>query len=193
MSNSLDEVFLIGGSLIFGLPLPLTAIQIIWVNFFTGSLPALSFAFDENKDISHSRGKEAIFNREVNVLTVGIGVLTSILLFVLYWFMLAWGTDVETARAVLFLCFSGYILVVAFSLKSLQKTMFFYPMFDNRALNLSVLAAGMLIVASMTVPFLRDILSLQPIAPVWLLLVAGWLVFNVLLVEVAKWLYRGQN
>ncbi|MEK7140558.1 MAG: cation-transporting P-type ATPase, partial [Patescibacteria group bacterium] len=44
MSNSMDEVFVIGGSLIFGLPFPLTALQIIWVNLFTGSLPALAFA-----------------------------------------------------------------------------------------------------------------------------------------------------
>jgi Ca2+-transporting ATPase len=35
LSSVLDELILIGGSLAFGLPLPLTAIQILWVNFFS--------------------------------------------------------------------------------------------------------------------------------------------------------------
>jgi magnesium-transporting ATPase (P-type) len=50
MSNSLDEVFVVGGSLIVGIAMPLTALQIIWVNLFTGSLPALAFAYDDDFD-----------------------------------------------------------------------------------------------------------------------------------------------
>ena len=34
--NLLDELALIGGSLILGLALPLNALQILWVNFFRG-------------------------------------------------------------------------------------------------------------------------------------------------------------
>ena len=41
MSNSLGGVFVVGGSLIVGIAMPLTALQIIWVNLFTGSLPRL--------------------------------------------------------------------------------------------------------------------------------------------------------
>jgi len=50
MFNSLDEVFVIGGSIIMNMAIPLTALQIIWVNLFTGSLPALAFAYDHNLD-----------------------------------------------------------------------------------------------------------------------------------------------
>src|SRR3989344_6190036 len=86
MSNCLDEVVLIGGSLLVGLPLPLTALQIIWVNFATGSFPALSFAFDKNFDEGKSGSRASslsgerrgsIFNNEVRVLTMGVGVATS--------------------------------------------------------------------------------------------------------------------
>lgn len=190
MSNCLDEVFLIGGSLIFALPLPLSAIQIIWVNFFTGSLPALAYAFEENRDVEHERTRGAIFNAPVRILTVGIGVLTSFLLFVFYWGLLSAGYSLDIVRTVLFLCFASYILVVAFSFKSLHQALFTYPLFDNRALNWGIAIAGVLLLASMVVPTLRNLLDLVPISLFWTGVVFGWLVFNVAIIEAAKWAFR---
>jgi Ca2+-transporting ATPase len=191
MSNCLDEVFLIGGSLIFALPLPLSAIQIIWVNFFTGSLPALSYAFEENRDVSRGKAaRDAIFNTPVRVLISGIGVATSVLLFALYWMLLSLGVELDIARTVLFLCFSSYILVVAFCFKSLHRPLFRYPLFDNRALNISILIAAALAICSIAVPPLRETLELVPVSFAWIALVFVWLAFNMLLVEAAKWMLR---
>ncbi|MCE9541352.1 cation-translocating P-type ATPase [Candidatus Kaiserbacteria bacterium] len=188
MSNSLDEVFLIGGSLIFALPLPLSAIQIIWVNFFTGSLPALAFAFEENRDVGLGRGTRiGIFNTQVQVLTMGVGVATSLFLFVFYWALLSAGVELATARTVLFLCFASYILIIAFSFKSLNRPIFTYPLFDNRTLNISVFSATAIIFGSMAIPFLREMLGLVPISLIWALSIILWLAFNILLVETTKW------
>ncbi|MEK7140458.1 MAG: cation transporting ATPase C-terminal domain-containing protein, partial [Patescibacteria group bacterium] len=102
MSTSLDEVFVIGGSLLFSLPLPLTALQIIWVNLFTSSLPALAFAFDEDVDGERFKGKELtlIFSKEVKMLTFGIGVLSSFLLFLLYYVMNRMGLNLAAVRSI---------------------------------------------------------------------------------------------
>ncbi len=71
MSNSLDGVFVVGGSFLVGIALPLTALQIIWVNLFTGSLPALAFAYDDDFDHESSKRHtlKSIFTAEVNILT----------------------------------------------------------------------------------------------------------------------------
>ncbi len=190
MSNCLDGVFLIGGALIMGLPLPLSAIQIIWVNFFTGSLPALAFAFEENRDVGRETTHGAIFSIEVRYITFGVGMLTSFLLFVLYAGLLNFGIALEIARTVLFLCFAGYILVVSFAFKSLHAPLFSYPLFDNKVLNWGVGIALTLLCASMIIPGLRSILDLVPIAPLWILAVVAWIAFNMTLVEGAKWLLR---
>jgi len=50
LSDSLDEVFLIGGSLLLGFPLPLNALQILWVNFFSDSFPSVAFAFEKKRE-----------------------------------------------------------------------------------------------------------------------------------------------
>jgi Ca2+-transporting ATPase len=192
MSNSLDEVFVIGGSLIMGIALPLSALQIIWVNLFTGSLPALAFAYDDDFDhqISKKHTLKSIFTKEVNVLTFGIGVFSSLLLFFTYYGLIRLGVPLPLARSVFFVCFASYILVIAFSFRSLHKPLFSYPIFSNKKLNQSIIIAIVMLIATMTLPVLRELFDLVPLPLTWLWFVAGWLVLNVLLVEFAKFLFR---
>jgi Ca2+-transporting ATPase len=189
VSTCLDGIFVIGGALVFNLPLPLSALQILWVNFFTDSLPALSFAFDRHYSTGRSeKGTAAIFNTEVKVLTFGIGTLSSLLLFALYWLMLHFGVDVEHARSTLFLCFSLYVLVVAFSLRHLRSPFYFGDMFANKYLNASVAFGITLTIATVTVPFLENIFGLVTPPPTLVGVVILWLIWNILMVEIAKWL-----
>ena len=195
MSNSLDEVVVIGGSLLMGLALPLSALQIIWVNLFTGSLPALAFAYDE--DFDHEMTKKhtlkSIFTREVNILTFGIGIFSSLLLFFMYYFLLHFKVELSLARSVFFVCFASYILVIAFSFRSLHKPLFSYPTFSNQKLNQSIIIAIIVLVATMTLPFFRELFDLAPLPPVWLWFIALWLILNVALIEGAKYLFRLQR
>ncbi len=191
MSNSLDEVCVIGGSLLVGIPLPLTALQIIWVNLFTGSLPALSFAYDQNFDREKAnRRTVTIFTKEVNMLTFGIGILSSLLLFFMYFALIRSGIDLAIARTVFFICFASYILVITYSFRSLHKPLFSYPVFSNRKLNQSILIAVLMLIATIAITPLRNIFGLTIIPAVWAWFVLGWLVVNVLIVEGAKYLFR---
>jgi Ca2+-transporting ATPase len=189
MSNSLDEVFVVGGSLIFMLPMPITALQIIWVNLFTGSLPALAFAFEENidKDKYVGRDLRLIFTREVKILTFGIGILSSILLFVLYFFLLQIGLAVETARSIFFVCFSSYILAITFSFRSLRRPITSYKLFTNKKLNIALGISTMLLIFTMTAPFMRNIFEIAPLPLSWIPFVFLWLALNIILVEGAKY------
>ena len=192
MSNSLDEIFVIGGSLLVGISFPLTALQIIWVNLFTGSLPALSFAFDENMDKEKYSGKKSglIFTKETKVLTFGVGVASSFLLFMLYYFLIKIGLPLDLARSIFFVCFSSYILVIAFSFRSLRRPLFSYQVFSNRELNWSILIALGLLILTMVTPFMRNIFEIAPLPLSWIPFVIFWLALNVLLVEGAKYVLR---
>lgn len=192
MSSSLDQVFVIGGSLIFNLALPLTALQIIWVNLFTGSLPALAYAYDDDFDKEKNKGKNLglIFTKEVKILTLGVGVLSSVLLFVLYYFLLEIGLDLNTARSVFFVCFSSYILVIAFSFRSLHKSILSYDVFSNRKLNISILISVVILITTMTIPKMREIFTIDAMPIEWIPFIFLWLLLNLLLVEGAKYLMR---
>ncbi len=192
MSNSFNSVFVVGGSLLFSLAIPLTALQIIWVNLFTGSLSALAFAFDENFDKERSVGKRSgvIFTKEVKILTLGVGVFSSILLFVLYYFLLKIGLDVSVARSIFFVCFSSYVLAITFSFRSLHKSIFSYAVFSNKKLNISIIIGVCLLIITMTVPRMREIFDISPMPLSWMPLVIFWIILNILLIEGTKYIFR---
>lgn len=195
MSTSLDEVFVIGGSLIMGLAMPLTALQIIWINLFTGSLPALAFAFDENMDRKKYAKNESkhIFTNEVKVLIFGIGILSSALVFLLYVVLTKTISSISEVRAIFFVCFSSYILVASFSFRSLYHPISSYKIFANKKLNWSIVVGLGILALTMAIPFMREVFTLSPLPLYSLPLIALWLVLNVFLVEGAKYILRKQE
>lgn len=192
MSSALDGVILLGGCLVFALPLPLTALHIIWINFFTGSLPALSFAFDEDFD-THSlktKGQRKIFNKEVKILTAGIGLLSSILLFVFYFFLLKTDLSFGEVKSIIFACFALYVVFAVYSFRSLHKPIYSYPIFSNKFLNRSVLFSVIICSATLFVPFLRNIFELAPMPKMAIWLLPVWFIVNIFLIEITKFGFR---
>jgi len=188
MSNSLDEIFLIGGSLIAGIALPLTAMQIIWVNFFTGSIPAVAFAFDSDEVTGKKhKGPETIINAEVKYITLVVGVSTSILLFAMYYYLTTTQYPPEEIKTFIFVCFSVYILLVAFSLRSLSLPIWQYNPFTNKVLNVGVVAGLVLTLATVYVAPLQSIFSTISLSLFWWGWVAVWVVFAMGFVELVKW------
>lgn len=187
MSNSFDGVVLLGGSMALGLALPLTPLQIIWVNFFTGSIPAIAYAFD--REMAGQRGREhAILSREVLILTFGIGLISSVSLLLLYYLISSWGEGGIMGRTFLFACFSSYILFIAYSFRNLHKPILKYNPFENKALNIGVAFGVGLLLLTLYLPFFQNIFGTTTLSPVWLSLVGLWIVGNMFLVEIAKYL-----
>ena len=194
MSNCFDEMVLLGGSLALGMTLPLTPLQVIWVNFMTGSIPAIAYAFDRQKT-SRRLKEPAILSREVVALTFGIGVLSSVALLGLYYTMVVNGLDSAVGRTFLFTCFSSYILFVAFSFRNLRRPLFTYPLFENHVLNGGLAFGLSLLVATIYLPFFQNLFGTVNLPLSWVGFVAVWIVVNVALVELAKWaiVYRDEH
>lgn len=190
MSNALDEVILIGGSILVGIPMPLTAVQIIWVNLFTGSLPAIAYAFERQPLRKGTVESKTFFDRTVIFLVTVVGVITSLMLFSLYCVLTSLSVPLETARGVLFVCFSAYMLCVSFSFRDLYAPVWTYSATNNRFLLFGVSLGALLIVVTMYVPFFQTLFGTSAISFGWILFILVWLLFNVLLIEVAKWFAR---
>lgn len=185
MSSSLDELILIGGSVMTGIALPLTAVQIIWVNLFTSSLPAIAFAFDR-QPMKHEGG-HSFFDRKVIFLTLFIGIITSLMLFVLYYWLLNSGVSLDRAQSVLFACFASYILFISFSFRDLTRPIYRYSLLENKVLLLGTAVGLVLLIATYLTPIFQSIFTLAPLPIIWVGFVLVWILLNVLVVEVAKW------
>ena len=193
LSDTADELFLIGGALLTGLALPLNALQILWVNFFSDSFPAVAFAFEKDIDGLTYRpqsAKAGLFDPTMRFLILFIGFSTSALLFVLYWVLLRTGFPEDIVRTFIFASFGSYTLFLAFSLRSLEKSIFKYPVFSNRYLVAGVGIGIFLMAIAIYVPFMQSLFKTVSLPLPWLLGVALIGLLNILAVEFGKWIFR---
>src|SRR3989344_5133523 len=105
LSNSLDELLLIGGALATGLALPLNALQILFVNFFSDSFPALAFGFERGVDGLGEKPRKlnaSLMDRELKFLILVIGSLTSAMLFCFYYVLLRYGFPPDLVKTFVF-------------------------------------------------------------------------------------------
>src|SRR3989344_2568118 len=172
LSSSFDELCLIGGALILGIAMPINALQILFVNLFSDSFPAIAFAFEDGIDDSGNHPyklRKNLFDREMKFFVLIIGGLSSIFLFVLYIALLKIGLNEELARTFIFASFASYALLLAFSLRSLEKSILSYNPFSNKPLTVSIGIGLSLIAAAIYIPWLQQIFDTIPLPPVWLL------------------------
>ncbi|MHC4267202.1 MAG: calcium-translocating P-type ATPase, SERCA-type [Planctomycetota bacterium] len=98
LSSNLGEILVVFLAILIGWPLPLIAIQILWVNLLTDGLPGLALGLDPfNKDIMKKPPRsreEEIISRDViqNILIVGFVMGAGTLL-------MFYGYGVETVKA----------------------------------------------------------------------------------------------
>lgn len=187
MSNSLDELILIGGAIIAGAAMPLTAAQIIWVNMFTGSLPAISFAFDRQSMRETPKTSRTFFDGRVLFLTIFIGFIVSFMLLALYLTLLNYGLDLDLARSILFASFGSYTLFIAFSFLDLSRPIHKYSLTTNKSLLAGIGIGSALLIFTFIVPFMRQTFSVVPLPLPWLGFVFFWITINIAVVEGAKW------
>jgi len=192
LSNSLDELFLIGGAIFSGLVLPITALQILFVNFFSDSFPAVAFAFEEGVegfDKHPRRFSTGLFDGQTKFLLLAVGATTSAFLFFVYRLLLEWGFDPEMVRTFIFASFATYTLLVSFSLRSLDKSIFRYNPFSNLYLVGGVVMGVGLTLLAVYLPFSQKILGTVSLPLAWIAGVGIFGVFNILAVELGKFIY----
>lgn len=193
LSNTTDGLILIGGSILAGVSLPLNALQILWVNFFTDSFPAIAFAFEKEKDVlSHKpNGKNmTLFNPIMKFLILVIGIFTSALLFVTYLILLKQGFDPKIVRTFIFGAFGTYTLILALSVRSLEKSIFSYPLFSNKYLTGAIALGLILMAAAIYIPALQILFDTVALPINWVIGVVLIGFINIFLIETAKWVFR---
>ncbi len=195
LSTVFDELLLIGGALLMGLALPLSALQILFVNFFSDSFPAIGFAFEKGVDGLGSKPKRLqrnLFDRELRFMIFVIGIFTSAILFLLYYYLQQAGYDKKLVQTFVFATFATYSLFLVFPLRSLEKSIAGYNPFSNYYLLAGVGIGLGLTLLSVYEPNLQKVFGTVALPWPWLAGVAAVGFFNIMAVEIGKWLFRSK-
>jgi len=159
LSSNLGEIGLLGGATLLGWPLPLTAVQILYVNLATDGLPALALAVDPPEDDLMRQPprdpRRGIFTRPVIGLMLTGGIWSTLVNLGLFGGLLAAGRPVEHAMVLTFLSLVLIQFFKAYSFRSERHSLLRRP-FANRWLNLAILWELLLLGLIIYLPLLQQ-------------------------------------
>ena len=187
LSSNVAEIMIIFLATLAGLPAPLTAIQLLWLNLITDGAPALALAMEKgDPDIMDQKPRaknEPIINKSmqlgllVQTFAQTGAVLTAFVLG-LVWHLEAgavipsgmnvlnyvlqhdWrGVDVQTAETMAFATLSLCELFRAYTVRSEKASIFRLGIFSNRWMQYAVGASIFLLFIVTVVPFLQPIFN----------------------------------
>jgi P-type Ca2+ transporter type 2C len=193
LSSNIGEIGIMVGAMAVGMPMPLTAVQILYVNLATDGLPALALAVDPPEPGLMKRPprspRSGIFTRDVITLMAAGGIWSSIVnLGVFTWAQKA-GKPLPEAMTLTFVTLVLIQFFNAYNFRSDRISVWVRP-FANRWLNLAVCWEAILLIIIVTVSPINNVFNAVPLSGgEWAIaLIAAASVTPIL--ETTKWIIR---
>jgi magnesium-transporting ATPase (P-type) len=169
ISTGAAEVVLFLTAILFGLPLPLLAVQMLWLNLVTNGIQDVALAFEGGEPGAMKRmprkTNERIFNPLMVSQTVVSGLYIGLAALGFWYYMIEiQGMEEFAARNILLLLIVLMQNVHVFNCRSEYSSAFKVPISRNYILIFGVILAQGLHLLSMYLPFMQNILRIQPVS-----------------------------
>jgi Ca2+-transporting ATPase len=189
LAANLGEIGLLLGASVAGKPLPLSAVQILYVNLATDGLPALALSVDPvERDLMRRPPRsrsEGIFTKPVVTLIAVGGAWSAVATLGLFVWALSAGKALAEAMTMTFATLVLIEFFKAYSFRSDRNSIVDRP-FANKWLNLAIAWELVLVALVINVPFLQDAFGTQALTLETWLLVTGVAFTIVPVLELAK-------
>jgi Ca2+-transporting ATPase len=201
LSNSFVEIFLIFGSLVMGLPYPLTIVQILWVHLICDGPPDIMLCFEKKengimKEKPKKLQKESILSNPLKFLIISISLTVGLTCLALFWYILRLENDLGLARTIVFATVASVDLIYVFSFRSFKESVYKFKLryfMENKFLIFGVLYGFTLTLAAIYVPFLNRLLGTEPLEPAYWLIMLGVGILGIVLTEIFKAVYFSEK
>lgn len=167
LSTNAGEQVIIIGTVLLGMPFPLTTAQILWINLVTDSLPALALAADPSREDILAEPprdpKASILSKGVLIRIIMVAVIMAIGTITLF----HWenpDTNLDKARTMAFASMGIFQLINSFNMRSAKKSIFALGVFSNKYLIGAVAVCAALQVAAINTPFAQQIFKTVPLS-----------------------------
>ncbi|MEW6255257.1 MAG: HAD-IC family P-type ATPase [Pseudomonadota bacterium] len=170
------EVVMVLLAVLTGLPAPLTAAQLLWLNLVTNGGQDVALAFEKGEPDGLKRPPrpvaEPLFDRAMLRQVAIAGLYMGALSYGAFAYGLSLGWSEAEARNVTLFLMVLFENVYVFCCRSETRSILNIPLRDNGWVVGAVCAAQILHLAAPFIPGLRDVLGVTPLAPeIWLALV----------------------
>lgn len=185
ISINIAQLFIIAISIIIGLPLPLLAIQILFMNIISDEITAISLVFNpSSKDVMSipPRKKSKIITTPVLLFLLISGFLMTIGAIILFYFNLhVLNLEINEARTGVFALMTLFAIVNAYNFRSFRKLILTRSPFINKYLFYASLFSIIFTIIAIYSP-LNGVLELKPISIIpWIFAILLALAFTVIM------------
>ena len=188
IATNIGEIVTIFLGLLLGLKSPLLAIQLLWINLVTDSLPAIALGLENPKvDIMDKKprdSKKGIFADGLwqRIITEGtmLGILTLVAFSVgnyLY--------NIEVGRTMAFVSLGLLELVHSFNIKS-EESIFKVGLFENKYLLGAFILGALLQIVVVVIPSVAEVFKLVPLTQVQWMYTFGISILPLIIMEIQK-------
>ena len=193
VSDSFSEVIVIGGSLLLGVPLPLAAAQILWINLVTDGLPDAALTLEpkeENimKEPPHKKN-EPLLNFEIKLLIATISIVSGILSLLVFMYVHNVTGEFCRASTITFSILAIDSLIYVFSVRSLRHSIFREDIFSNKYLVAAVIAGFVFQLLAIYHPFLQSVLKTVSLDFADWTIIAFICALELIIIEIVKYMF----
>lgn len=194
VSTGAAEIFLFFLAVGSGLPIPLTAIQLLWLNLVTNGIQHVALAMEggepETMQKPPRNPKEGIFNRLMVSQIITSGASMGLLSFSIWYVLLNLGYDETHARTLVFMFMVLAENVHVFNCRSELNSTFKVSINRNKFLLYAVLGAQGIHILAMNIPFMQKVLESDLVSFNEWLWLFGLAALLLPIMEIFKWIYR---
>jgi P-type Ca2+ transporter type 2C len=190
VSDNFSAIFVFFIAALFGWPLPLLPIQVLWINVIEDSFPNIALTTEyDSKNLMNDpprKPRESIISREYKKFMALVFLVSGISAVFIFWLVWKFFGDISMARTATFTLIAFDSLAFVYVIRNFRRFIFRTDIFSNTILNISVIVSLGLLFAGIYVPFLAKYLGTVPLDfTIWIIVIAITFA-EVVLFEVAK-------
>jgi Ca2+-transporting ATPase len=193
LSSNIGEILLFLGASLLGLPAPLAAVQILYINLATDGLPALALAVDPPDEHLMRRrprpSRSSIFSPQVVRLMLVGGVWSAVVNLALFAWAIRSGRGTAEAMTMTFVALATIEFVKAYNFRSDTRSALHRPL-ANRWLNRAILWEAVLLLLVVYFEPLHAAVGTFSLPALDWLIVIGCAATITPVLDFVKWLQR---
>lgn len=194
LSCGFAEVFFFLLSILFNLPMPLVAIQLLWLNIVTDGLQDFALSFEKPEDNVMSeepiKTTDSLFNKSLLSEVLVSGVAIGIIVFLVWSYLIKSGMDISIARGYIMTLMVFIQNVHVLNCRSEKESIFKIGLKGNYLIIFVIISSILLQVSVMEISILSKLLKTVSIPFIDCIKLFSISILILIILEIYKYLKR---
>jgi Ca2+-transporting ATPase len=189
-ADNFSALFLFFVAMLFGWPLPLLPLQVLWINMIEDSFPNIALTTEYEKkglmDEPPRKPTDPFITTAYKKFMIVVFLVSGFAAVFLFWALQYLTRDVDIARTATFVLIAFDSLTLVYVVRNFRQYIFRRDIFDNNILNIAVFGSFLLLISAIYIPFLMKFLGTVPLDSSILITIGAITFIEMMIFEASK-------